>query len=362
MKAVISKSELKQAISAVSKIANPGKAGRVYVIVDENQNFSVVASNEAYIKYNIGADNTEPGGVAFNFSLFENFAKIIGDNLSFEKKENVVRVKGGTTHEFYYMNYEDDEIDVPEVEGTRAIKVPSKGIGILKDILSKAHFSDMDGEPTTFAVLDNSEESLKLKFADSVHCAFYTCKDRVSKKDFSLAADFSRLQTVIPFIDESVKLKIGDSSILLSGDKVVTDIPLAQNEMDAVESAEGFFSEENFEKGYLEFNIKDLTDKSESVGVGREGNDILKISAKNKKVALDIRSSFGKSKGTFSGTKNTLGKFEIEIPMLMFDDILKSSKQCESMKLYLNSEKKYYKTVASTDDVKIRCIGPISGS
>ncbi len=359
MKCTISKDVLQEASSALTKLAhNPGK---IYLIVDE-VSLSIVANTITYLKFTIPAEDCTPGMVSIKGELFNGFLNLRGASITLEKVNNTLKVTGGSTLDLYCSEMFKEEIKIPEINVNDIIKLPSKSMAIFKTLVKQLIFNPTEKVPGGTPVnIINNETSFTIGLADTVHCAFYSCNPIINK-NFEIVTELQTLKDVFTFLSDRAQLSVSSDTILIKSSNLITTIPTLQNGNSSIVSAKEFLDDEKYLEGELIINYDSLSSILKSISGIAAGSDILNFSIGSKKISVKLKTVYGRSLDYCQFISNSLENVELNLPLLMFENVLYSCSLGEELRFKLSENLNFYRMTTSDKDIKIECIGPISNS
>lgn len=353
MECLIKKADLEVANKAVKKIV--GRPEKVFLQTSKSKStFSVVANDSVYLKYTIPATKVIDGNVVLYTSLFDKLVSLRKENLLLKKEGNVLRIKSGTQLKLYTID-EDPKIMEQEQEQKQEIVISPKEAGLFRNILDGARFTKIDGEGY-ISIRIRNDNFMELGLADSVHCAFYTSTETLSKSKFDIVTNFELLRSATSFIESKVKFKTGKSSLGIYAPNIQSILPVLQQD-NTIDTAHSFLSNSHYKKGVIIFHVDELKEILNSLSIISEGPELLHFSIKNRICTVGLKTNLGTSKDHFKCVKSM--DTTLNLPIIMFREALDSCAG-KKIEMRISKEEKFYKLSSSDKQVNVECIGPIA--
>lgn len=358
MEAIVRREELQVALRAVSRVV--GKLGSVFLEVDSDRKvLSIIANSTRYLKYRIAAKNVKKGRISLHTSVFEGLLSLRKKKIELKTEGNALLVQGGTNLKLYCSKLPKDQLQPPEMEKTKSVVVDSKGMAIFRKLLDKVSFKSIGDDSDTIVQITNGRNKLVVALVDDTHCSFYYSKP-VSNKKFSFTTYLNMLKDLSPFLENKSKLIISGTLLMVNSSNILATLPALQVGGVRVKNAKEALADSNYKKGSIIFDTKKFEQIFSSVGIVREGADIIELRVDGKKVKLRLETSFGVSTDSFKCSKNTLKRLRLKVPVIMFEDVLGSCSFGEELEFRVGRKEKFYMLSTSDRYYQVKTIAPLS--
>lgn len=363
MRLTIKKDNLQLAVSAVGKLAVKPNA---VILQAKNGLLNVIANTESYVRFSVPCEVEEEGTIGLQFSVFSDLLKLRKKTilLNHHKGENTLNVEGGSRVGVFILEATEDQYELPEKTWDSTIKMSSESIAVLRRMVNDVSFTYILAGENDQARLVNSEDGFTIQFADSAHCAFYEYKKPLSKVQFEFQSFIAPLRTILSFIDEKCTINVSESMLMFESEQLTATIAASQTgQIDYIKQSMEFIDDSYYSKGCVVFSVEDFSKVLESISVVSDDSEPFQFKMRDKRIRLKMKTVQGFSEDSLKIEKNSVGDLEQSLSLPLMRNVLDCCASIDDkITMSVSHEEKFYRLMASTENVTVKCLAPFTAN
>lgn len=340
------------------------------IIEVESNGLWLTVNVESYMRVFVPTEEVETTG-SFKIlkETFESIFRLRANTLicSFNKKQNILNVEGGTKIELYVSyKVEAEDTEEPEIQSEGTIKLKSKAIGNFKSNLSVVKFISPDANNSGFTLIKNTADSLSLTFATTNIFARYSFKETLSNDEFELCIPIDKLKLALSLIESGLSISLDERMIKITSENLILTIPtlLDGQFTGLIEACDTLMNKTSLIEGQLDIKLKTMQGVLTSVRAIASGNGIINFNVKETKMLMKLENNTGTSKDKFKLEENTIPEpFKFGIPELYIDSALTMGiAVSENSVMQFGEDFKYFVLRQKNKKVRLVIIGSVEAS